>query len=496
MKEIGQQLKKAREAKNIELSEVSLSVKINSRILRAIEEWDEAHLPPKTFLRGFLYTYASFLGLDSDEILKAFYSEIGSTKPKPYLDSQQLQANKISEAQSSQLAAENARKSKLATSEDLNSVPTNTELSPKEKNKKNVTTHVKQTQPSTPHSSDKENLNGIQINSRNKTVTVVRNTLIIAILLGALIAINRKMNSYHSEGQITQEKTFEEVPISIPAESSPALDPINNSEIKDVVKPSSAAVANTTAGSVNEATSGSANDSGLKPAKNANFNKLNSQQNAPEQSSKSDNAPLAKALTGATPGPSIQQTAGASAGSAPSSGTVVSSGTSAAIVPTTQPTAQPTVKPAVKPANPNATSPPTPTITPDTTLPAKPELKPAVKPEAKPEAKPDAKPQTQPETKPIVKPELKSEVQPEVKPAIKPEAKREILIEALGPVTVEITFNGKTEKLTLAPDDVRTIRSTTAIKLKASNGGALNISKNGKDLGIPGNLGQSVEVEY
>ena len=94
MKEIGQQLKRAREAKNIELGEVSLSVKINTRILRAIEEWDEAHLPPKTFLRGFLYTYASFLGLDSDEILKAFYSEIGSTKPKPYLDPQQVQANK------------------------------------------------------------------------------------------------------------------------------------------------------------------------------------------------------------------------------------------------------------------------------------------------------------------------------------------------------------------------------------------------------------------
>lgn len=85
MKKTGEILKKAREEKGLSLHEIGLSLKINSKILKAIEEGDETHLPAKTFLRGFVLSYANFLHLDSDLVMQVFYEEFGSTKPKPYI---------------------------------------------------------------------------------------------------------------------------------------------------------------------------------------------------------------------------------------------------------------------------------------------------------------------------------------------------------------------------------------------------------------------------
>lgn len=85
MKKTGEILKKAREEKGLTLHEIGLSLKINSKVLKAIEEGDEAHLPAKTFLRGFILSYANFLHLNSEKVLESFYEEYGSTKPKPYI---------------------------------------------------------------------------------------------------------------------------------------------------------------------------------------------------------------------------------------------------------------------------------------------------------------------------------------------------------------------------------------------------------------------------
>lgn len=71
MKEAGEMLKKAREAKNLSLHEIGLSLKINPKTLQAIEEGDMAKLPQKIFLRGFIKSYAQFLKLDVAEVLRA-----------------------------------------------------------------------------------------------------------------------------------------------------------------------------------------------------------------------------------------------------------------------------------------------------------------------------------------------------------------------------------------------------------------------------------------
>lgn len=85
MKQTGELLKQAREAAKLSLSEVALATKINPKILNAIENGDMAHLPAKTFLKGFVRSYALYLKMDTDEVMKVFHAETGNT-PAPQID--------------------------------------------------------------------------------------------------------------------------------------------------------------------------------------------------------------------------------------------------------------------------------------------------------------------------------------------------------------------------------------------------------------------------
>jgi cytoskeleton protein RodZ len=82
MKITGQILKENRERKGVSISEVALATKINNRTIMAIEDGDSEKLPPKTFLRGFVRAYATYLGLDVESVLNTFYEEMGTTIPK------------------------------------------------------------------------------------------------------------------------------------------------------------------------------------------------------------------------------------------------------------------------------------------------------------------------------------------------------------------------------------------------------------------------------
>ena len=83
MKLTGQILRENRERKNISINEVAIATKINVKTIVAMEAGDVVHLPPKTFLRGFVKAYATYLELDVESILNTFFEEMGSTKPKP-----------------------------------------------------------------------------------------------------------------------------------------------------------------------------------------------------------------------------------------------------------------------------------------------------------------------------------------------------------------------------------------------------------------------------
>jgi cytoskeleton protein RodZ len=85
MQQVGAILKAEREKKGLSLHEIGMSLKINPKILKAIEDNEEAQLPAKTFLRGFIRSYAQYLHLDVQNILAQLQKEIGSTRPEEIL---------------------------------------------------------------------------------------------------------------------------------------------------------------------------------------------------------------------------------------------------------------------------------------------------------------------------------------------------------------------------------------------------------------------------
>src|SRR5690242_4361149 len=64
MFEIGTSLRDARLRQGIELSEAEQATKIRSKYLHSLEEEDFELLPGPTYVKGFLRTYADYLGLD------------------------------------------------------------------------------------------------------------------------------------------------------------------------------------------------------------------------------------------------------------------------------------------------------------------------------------------------------------------------------------------------------------------------------------------------
>jgi cytoskeletal protein RodZ len=78
----GKILKEGREKTGQTLSEVSLATKINLKVLEAMEKGDKTSLPPVTFLRGFVRSYAKYLKLDEDAIMQSFFEEMGSARPE------------------------------------------------------------------------------------------------------------------------------------------------------------------------------------------------------------------------------------------------------------------------------------------------------------------------------------------------------------------------------------------------------------------------------
>lgn len=78
---LAETLKKAREGKNLKLEEVSKRTRISIKFLEKIENgtYDFA---PEPYVRAFIRSYARVVGLNPDEVIKLYESEIASLKPK------------------------------------------------------------------------------------------------------------------------------------------------------------------------------------------------------------------------------------------------------------------------------------------------------------------------------------------------------------------------------------------------------------------------------
>jgi len=81
---LGRYLKKEREKKNISLRDVSRNTRVREHLLEAIEADRYDLLPSPTFVKGFLQSYAKYVGLDPNEVVLRFQNVTkGPPKEEP-----------------------------------------------------------------------------------------------------------------------------------------------------------------------------------------------------------------------------------------------------------------------------------------------------------------------------------------------------------------------------------------------------------------------------
>ena len=77
---VGEQLKSAREKKQYTIAEVAAQLRLTRETVAHLEagNWDELH--GRAYARGYLVSYANFLGLPQDELLTEFNAQYKRSK--------------------------------------------------------------------------------------------------------------------------------------------------------------------------------------------------------------------------------------------------------------------------------------------------------------------------------------------------------------------------------------------------------------------------------
>lgn len=388
MKKTGAILKKAREEKGLSLHEIGLSLKINSKILRAIEDGDEENLPAKTFLRGFVQSYSNYLHIDTQMVLQSFYEEMGSTTPRPFIreaekkdEARELEMNTTAQGESSTniiapVSTPKAEELPTAKEEkqEAEVIPMRQEALAKEKT---------------------EPLPSISDSRFKKSI----GWLAIAIILVVSIGFTKKMiDKYSKEAEVPSAEVAQTMEGATPVISEA-------SEVDDILDET-----------ISEAT-----DSKATQAQNSI--ELHA---APSSSTADAKIQMPQALT-QTSTETIKETS------------------------------------AIKKEEPK-----------------KEETKVA---------------EEKVEKKEIAKEEVKAPLVEKKEEAVQKPV--ELIVEALDAVEIEYaSASGKPQKIKLSSEQVHTFKSKSGLKISFSNGGAVNLILNGKDIGIPGDLGKPIKLAY
>ena len=80
MGELGERLTAAREARELTLDQVADATRIPVNYLEALENEDLGAFTSDLHVRGFLRNYASFVGLDQDELIDAYNQLLGNPR--------------------------------------------------------------------------------------------------------------------------------------------------------------------------------------------------------------------------------------------------------------------------------------------------------------------------------------------------------------------------------------------------------------------------------
>ncbi len=81
MREIGELLKDARQAKGMTLEDVEKVTRIRRKYLEAIENGDASEMPGEVQLRGFIRNFAAAVGLDPGEVTRRYLESRGAEAP-------------------------------------------------------------------------------------------------------------------------------------------------------------------------------------------------------------------------------------------------------------------------------------------------------------------------------------------------------------------------------------------------------------------------------
>jgi hypothetical protein len=87
MEPLGKFLKTERENRNRSLEEVERFTRIRKYALKAIEEDRYDLLPPVVYVKGYLFNYARYLGIDPKEVLQRFQASVTDCQPTRILES-------------------------------------------------------------------------------------------------------------------------------------------------------------------------------------------------------------------------------------------------------------------------------------------------------------------------------------------------------------------------------------------------------------------------
>lgn len=81
MPALGEEFRSAREARGLTLSNVAEQIYIRSVYLNAIEHEDWSSIGAPVYVRGFIRTYARFLGLDAESAVERFNQSVPPERP-------------------------------------------------------------------------------------------------------------------------------------------------------------------------------------------------------------------------------------------------------------------------------------------------------------------------------------------------------------------------------------------------------------------------------
>jgi cytoskeleton protein RodZ len=83
--EIGSSLREARLRQGLDFPEIETGTKIRGKYLQALEDENFDVLPGETYIKGFLRTYAEYLGLDGQLYVDEFNSRYVTPEPMPVI---------------------------------------------------------------------------------------------------------------------------------------------------------------------------------------------------------------------------------------------------------------------------------------------------------------------------------------------------------------------------------------------------------------------------